>query len=55
MKPLFESRILFHKVDNDNRNFPKYKPELKYCIVSSNAKSFECLLLKEKLEFENEE
>ncbi len=55
LKPLFESRILFHQVNSQNENFPQYKPEFKYCLVSSNAKYLEDVLFREKLDFKVEE
>ena len=39
LKPLFTSNILFHRVDNRNTNFDEFNPDLKYCIIYSNAKN----------------
>ena len=55
LKPLFESSIFFHKIDSKNHNFPEYKPEYKYCIMTSNGNKIEDVLLRDKLKFEIEE
>jgi hypothetical protein len=49
LKPLFASRILFHKIDNQNPNFDEFDQDLKYCIIHSNAKSLYDVLYGEKL------
>ena len=56
LKPLFSSRILFHKIDNRNQNFNEFDLDLKYCIISSNEKSlYDVLMSEKKLEFEKNE
>jgi hypothetical protein len=52
LKPLFASRILFHKIDNQNPNFDEFNQDLKYCIIHSNANSLFDVLYGEKLKFE---
>ena len=51
LKPLFNSSILFHKIDNQNPNFDEFDRNLKYCIIHSNANSLYDVLYGEKLEF----
>ena len=52
LKPLFFSRILFHKIDNRNPNFNEFDKDLKYCLIHSNAKSLYDVLYCQKLIFE---
>ena len=53
MKPLFTSRILFHKIDNQNPNFNEYHQELKYCIIPSNEESlYDVIYSGKELNFE---
>jgi len=47
MKPLFSSRILFHKIDNRNPNFDEFNLDLKYCIMPSNEKCLYDVLYSE--------
>ena len=56
MKPLFSSRIFFHKIDNRNKKFYEFDLELKYCIISSDATTlYDVLYSDKKLEFEKKE
>ena len=55
LKPLFNSSILFHKIDNQNPNFDEFDQDLKYCIIHSNANSLYDVLYREKLEFHKKE
>jgi hypothetical protein len=56
LKPLFSSRILFHKIDNRNQNFNEFDLDLKYCIIPSNEKSlYDVLYSENKLVFEKKE
>jgi hypothetical protein len=36
-KPLFSSRILFHKIDKQNPNFDEFDQDIEYSILHSNA------------------
>ena len=49
LKPLFESRIFFHKINSKNPNFSEYRPEYKYCINYSNGNNIEDVLFREKI------
>jgi hypothetical protein len=56
LKPLFSSRILFHKIDNRNQNFNEFDLDLKYCIIPSNENSLDDILYSQKnLEFEKKD
>ena len=56
LKPLFSSRILFHKIDNRNQNFNEFDLDLKYCIIPSNEKSLDDILYSKKnLELEKKD
>jgi hypothetical protein len=53
LKPLFSSRILFHKIDNRNPNFNEFDLNLKYCIKPSNEKSlYDLLYSVKKIDFD---
>jgi hypothetical protein len=55
LKPLFASRIFFHKIDNQNPNFDEFDQDLKYCIIHSNSKNLYDVLYGEKLVFDKKE
>ncbi len=48
LKPLFSSRILFHKIDNRNAKFDESDLKLKYCIKHSNETSLYYVLYSDQ-------
>jgi hypothetical protein len=55
LKPLFNSSILFHKINNQNPNFDYFDQDLKYCVIHSNGNSLYDVLYSKKLDFEIKE